>query len=103
MKKVSKTIKPIVKDNSGESMVEVIVAFTLLTIVLLMFAQGIASATNSESNATKSRKSADNAMIDLQEQLINPPAGQGSPVLNGEIKRHKYEAGEYKYVIYRLD
>jgi hypothetical protein len=47
MKRLSKKIC-IIKDNSGESMVEVVVAFTLLSIMLVLFSQGISWATRSE-------------------------------------------------------
>ena len=67
MKIVNKT-KDIMRDNSGETMVEVMVAFTLLSIMLLIFAQGISFATNTEMRASKSRNSADQALISLQKK-----------------------------------
>ena len=40
MRRISKT-GSILRDNSGETIVEVLVAFTLLSIIMLMFSQGI--------------------------------------------------------------
>ena len=59
----------IIADNTGETMVEVIVAFALLSIMLLLFTQGIAGATRSEYYAIKSRASADIAMRALNEYI----------------------------------
>lgn len=67
MKIINKT-KDILRDNSGETLVEVLVAFTLLSIMLLIFAQGISFATSSERRASESRKAADDAMILLQKK-----------------------------------
>lgn len=66
MKLIRKTYR-ILGDNSGETMVEVIVAFTLLTFILLTFSNGIVWATRAEITASKSRNSADVAMRALQE------------------------------------
>ena len=68
MKMISKTGK-ILRSNSGETMVEVIVAFTLLTIMLVVFAEGLAWATKSETEARERRNAADQGMIDLQNTL----------------------------------
>ena len=57
----------IITDNTGETMVEIIVAFALLSIMLLLFSEGIAGATRSEYYAIKSRTSADIAMRALNE------------------------------------
>lgn len=59
-------------DNSGETIVEVTVAFTLLSIMLVIFSQGIAYATSAEVNASKSRNRADAAMIELQRTIAQP-------------------------------
>ena len=64
----------ILKDNSGETIVEVLVAFVLLTIMLVVYAQGIAWATNSEMNAEKSRTGADKAMKQVQDDISNGDA-----------------------------
>ena len=57
------------RDNSGETIVEVTVAFTLLAIMLVVFSQGIAFATRAEVNASRSRDLADAAMIELQHKI----------------------------------
>lgn len=85
MKMISKTRK-LLLDNSGETMVEVIVAFTFLTIMLIVFSQGLAWATNSEARASASRNSADQAMTDLQAAL----AAEAVP---GDAARDKATCG----------
>ena len=75
MRIIKKTVS-ILKESSGESIVEVLVAFTLLSIMLVIFSQGLASAAVSEANAKNSRESADKSMINLQRILAssNPKA-----------------------------
>ena len=68
MKLIKKTYR-IIGDNSGETIVEVVVAFALLSIMLLAFSEGIAWATRTEINASKSRTSADVAMRALQKYI----------------------------------
>lgn len=70
MKLLYKT-KSYLADNSGETIVEVLVAFTVLSILLVLFAEGITFATTSEANARKRREASDNAMIELQEKVSN--------------------------------
>ena len=98
-------------DNSGETMVEVLVAFTLLSIMLVVFAEGIAWATKSEVNASKSRRSADDSMKRCQTDIATGnfavyPAGNVD--LNGQLYRgEKSYVGEdgniytYVYYVYR--
>ena len=59
----------VTKNKSGETMIEVLVAFTVLSMMLLLFSQGIAWATKSEVNASNSRSAADTAALALQEYL----------------------------------
>lgn len=118
MKLISKT-RRILGDNSGETIVEVMVAFTLLTIMLLIFSQGIAFATNSERRAGKIRKSADDAMVDLQKERsgtdldnVTPGGGDPKPVRNtaeGQenlIRRYNYSVIEdsegHSYIVYEV-
>lgn len=68
MRCISKTGR-ILRDNSGETIVEVLVAFTLLSIVMLIFSQGIAFATNTEFRANKNRENADAALKNVQFRL----------------------------------
>lgn len=96
MKLISKTGR-MLKSNSGETMVEVIVAFTFLTIMLIVFSQGLAWATNSESQASESRDAADRAMVALQDQL----ATEATPGDNARGKANCGVAGIYRceYVV----
>ena len=85
MKKLKKIVM-ILKDTSGETMVEVIVAFTLLSIMMVVFSQGLASATTSEVNAKKNRDNADVSMLFLQKKLVsdNPTvSGTVTETING--------------------
>lgn len=68
MRRINKTTAMLI-DNSGETIVEVTVAFTLLSIMLVIFSQGIAYATSAEVNASRSRNRADAAMIELQRTI----------------------------------
>lgn len=63
--------KRILDYNSGETMVEVIVAFTLLSIMMVIFTQGITWASKSEMNASKRREAADEAMLQVQRLIVN--------------------------------
>ena len=68
MKRIRKTAS-ILSDNSGETIVEVLVAFTVLSIMLLVFAEGLQMATKKEVLADQSRKSADAALADVQDKI----------------------------------
>ena len=70
MRRISKTGN-ILACNSGETIVEVLVAFTLLSIVMLMFSQGIAFATNAEFRANRTRENADEALRRVQCRLAS--------------------------------
>lgn len=92
-------------------MVEVIVAFTLLAILMLLFSQGIANTTKAESKATNDRKSADNAMKSLQKELAKGEntgtENYGSKITVGDpdtvdIVPYTYSENGYKYVVYRI-
>ena len=102
MKLIRKT--SLLRDNSGETMVEGLVAFTLLSIMLVIFSQGIAWASKSEMNATKSRDGADDAMISLQRDLAAGNEGHKGddpiPVGSGSVISHTYTYGNYQYTVY---
>ena len=98
-------------DNSGETIVEVMVAFTLLSIMLVMFSQGIAWATRSEMFATRTRQWSDRSMKDFQHSLATE--GNRSDLgtvrevadgLSGRIKReqitHDVDGQAYTFVFY---
>jgi type II secretory pathway pseudopilin PulG len=91
----------------GETMVEVLVAFVLLAIILVLFSQGIAWATRAEANASNSREAADSAMEALQHDIANGVPGESNPdarilVKDGvELIPYIYSKNGYKYVVYR--
>lgn len=110
MKLIKKTTG-LLRDTSGETMVEVLVAFTLLSIMLLVFSQGLASATSSEVSAKKNRDNADNTMIELQKKLVSdtPTAGDGNITVDqkatftvgtGTVKTYEYEVDGNTYVVF---
>lgn len=92
----------------GETMVEVLVAFVLLSIILVLFSQGIAWATRAESNATNNRKAADSAMEALQHDLASGTKGsavEGSRILvkdGVELVPHVITENGFSYVVYRV-
>lgn len=107
MKTINKTSK-ILKNNSGETMVEVMVAFTLLTIMMLIFSQGLAWATRSEVKASESRNAADNGMMSLQAILASEDtpgasaSSKGSPSGDFDgITRCEYVVNGVTYVVYQ--
>ena len=85
----------ILTDNSGETMVEVLVAFTMLSIMLVIFSQGLTWASKSEVQASKSRNNSDAAMKAFQtmcargEKSTTPVPGLQSP-LSGRLRRGTY-------------
>ena len=99
-----------ITDNSGETMVEVLVAFTLLSVMLVIFSQGLAWATTSEVQASRSRNNADTGMKAFQtmyasgEKSTVPVTGLQGP-LNGRLRRGSYtydapDGQEYIYLFY---
>ena len=73
MKIIAKT-KAILISNLAETMVEVIVAFVVLSIVMVLFAQGIRFANAAEYYAIENSKACDKAMVNLQKTVT----GHGS-------------------------
>lgn len=65
MKILAKT-KAVLMANKAESIVEVIVAFVVITIVMAMFAQGMNYVTSAEKYAIENTKDNDTAMLRLQ-------------------------------------
>ena len=88
----------ILKETSGESIVEVLVAFILLSIMLVAFSQGVTAASISEINARQTRSSADKSMILLQKQLASPNPKQGA-VEKTTISAGSASVKSYEYVI----
>lgn len=114
MKRLNK-LNSVLKDTSGETMVEVIVAFTLLTIMLVVFSQGLASATTSEVNAKNTRDNADQTMIKLQKHLAsdNPTSDDTTNGIDvtedptkidvgddGKITKYSYEVDGNVYIVF---
>ena len=109
MKIVRKTAS-ILRNNSGETIVEVLVAFVVLSIMLLIFTEGIQMATRTEVRADQSRKGADEAMEDIQNKIANDYAftNAGTPIVVGSgddagtIVPYTYTTSDgYTYVVYR--
>ena len=65
MKIIAKT-KAVLFTNKAESIVEVIIAFVVLTIVMVMFADGMNFVTSAEKYAIENTKDNDAAMLRLQ-------------------------------------
>ena len=113
MRKLINRISSILDDESGETIVEVVVAFALLSIMLVVFAQGLAWATSTEMNASEKRKTADDSMIQLQNKLATEHQAAGSRITNKDpnnpdvtnhfpIKRCVYDVGDDTYVVYEV-
>lgn len=108
MRQIRIKTKRILRDNSGETIVEAVVAFALLSIMLVLFAQGLAWATNTELKASDNRKSADDSMYHLQKHLATTPKEQGNEkIKNGDvsipIRRYVYEIDGNDYIVYEAD
>lgn len=71
--------KKILRDNKGESIAEVMVAFLVLSIMMALFAQGLRYVGTARSYAIEECDAADTAMLELQ-KTINK-ANQGQPSL----------------------
>lgn len=105
MKMLKKTAL-ILKNTSGESIVEVLVAFTLLSIMMVIFSQGLASASISEVNAKRTRDSADQSMIVLQRKLASSAPKEGAEERNmitvgsDTVKSYKYEINGNTYIVF---
>ena len=109
MKKINKSFRQLIRDNRGETIVEVIVAFALLSIMLVLFSQGLAAASRSDMKAMETRTAADKAMLQLQQMKIDtgitqPNRAQVTEVDNNLIYRQVYQIVEgqdvYTYVVY---
>lgn len=107
MKIIRKTFN-LIEDNKGETIVEVVVAFAVLSIMMVMFAQGIAFATNSSVRASKTREKSDKAMIALQKKMVSETANKvpvaGEILVHRQVRKVTLEDGtEYYYVVYVPD
>ncbi|MCR5329162.1 MAG: hypothetical protein K6E12_09985 [Saccharofermentans sp.] len=109
--KTIRNVRRILSDRSGETIIEVMVAFILLSIMLIVFSQGLASATNAEVTATNSRTNADTSFIALRKKLVSesPTSDDGSiavtekeliDVGTGRIKSYSYTVNGNTYIVY---
>jgi len=105
--------------NRGETLVEVMVAFTVLLIILALFAGAINSASAAQMSSIDARRTADNAHFELRGKIhsesITPGASAGdsstgesrSVSLTGtdgsniELKAYKYTGGDSVYWVFR--
>ena len=106
------------RDKRGETIIEVLVAFALLSIMLVLFSQGITAASKSDVKAMQTRTAADKAMLDLQKCKVegiitedgvkHPNKSPVSDINNKVIYRQIYQiedeqTGEfYTYVVYSI-
>lgn len=109
--KMIRKMKRILTDRSGETLVEVLVAFILLSIMLLVFSQGLASATRAEVNATNSRNNADESLILLKKKLASgsPTSNDGTVTVtekdfisvgSGKVRPYSYTINGNTYIVY---
>lgn len=75
MKLIAKT-KKILLATKAETMSEVLVAFLVLSIILVLFAQGIRFATAAEGFAVEKTKDSDKAMQALLDTVVSNPDKQ---------------------------
>ena len=68
MKIIAKT-KAVFADNKAETIMEVLVAFLVLTIVMVLFAQGISYANVAEMYALNNGKTSDDSLFELQKTI----------------------------------
>lgn len=110
MRTIDKT-KYILKDNSGETIIEVVVAFTLLSIMMVIFAQGLASASRAEITASNNRYNADHSFLELKKKITSASpttSGEGITVTensrmdvgSGKLVSYTYTVNGTKYVVY---
>ncbi|MBE7072673.1 MAG: hypothetical protein E7383_07995 [Ruminococcaceae bacterium] len=109
MIKLRDRVRSVLKNKQGETIIEVVVAFALLSIMLIFFAQGLSWAANTEIHATENRKKADDSMIVLQEDLATTHPENGAPLTYPNdstktmpIKRYTYSVDGTKYVVYEF-
>ena len=77
MKIIAKT-KAILICNKAETIAEALVAFLVLSIVMVLFAQGMRFATAAEKFAIDNTKTYDNAFLELQKTIAGDASGKAS-------------------------
>lgn len=112
--KVIRKLDRMQNDNKGETIVEVVVAFAVLSIMMVMFAQGISYASHAGVAAEKKRSDADQALVRLQDKLAANEDEGKVPIAGGNLSspiivyRQVCEitlddGSSYKYVVYTSD
>ncbi len=86
--------KDVIRDNKGETIVEVVVAFLVLSIMLALFAQGLSYAGKTSSYAVEEMTAADTAVIELQ-KTINYTGAEGTE--DGKALRTSEADREYVF------
>ena len=99
MKKMNKLFRHHINDNRGETIVEVIVAFALLSIMLVLFSQGLAAASRSDMKAMETRAAADRAMLQLQKDKISKPKKTSQFFHYTIIKFQKINLIHYNFIL----
>jgi len=107
MKLINKNMR-LTGDNKGETIVEVVVAFAVLSIMMVMFSQGISYATRTGFMASKTRSNSDEAMIKLQDDIISPsgskpekvPIGKNGVTVYRQVYKVEVDGKEYTYIVY---
>ncbi|GEM_PF-3073952 len=64
-------LKNLLQDNRGETIMEVVVSFLILSIMMVLFAQGLKYAGNARTYAIEECDAADKAIIALQKTINN--------------------------------
>ena len=106
---IIRKINNLLKDTKGETIIEVVVAFTLLTIMMLLFSQGIKYATMTNMRADDTRSDSDLAMEGLQAEVASDKstAMPVNDIEGNNVYRKRYvitvDGQHYTYVVYSAD
>jgi len=118
MRKTDRSHNLILKDNRGETLVEILVAFMVLTIVLAMFTGAITSASSAGNNSISKRRTSDEEYNNLNQMILTEEfsgiAGDkstgekkqvtiqgGDPSVTYTLTAYKYKSGETIYWVFR--
>ena len=110
MKKIRKNYQ-LIRDTKGETIVEVVIAFALLSIMMVMLTQSISYASRTDIRAGNIRKYNDQALTELQHRIAtktNTESPAPLQVFNGKaVSRLVYnievEGQTYTYYVYVAD
>lgn len=118
MMKIFHSENSISHNNKGETLVEILVSFMVLTIVLAMFAGAITSASAAGENSISKRRVSDDEYENLHQLLLSEefsdtPGSKSTgvkkettitgadPSVTYTLTAYKYESGETVYWVYR--